>query len=111
MGNGYAITSVVGRREVMEYAQDTFISSTFWTERIGPTAAIKSLEIMRKIKSLDIVTSIGQNVQNGWKKLQTIFKFLLTVLQYLLFQVLRLIVKMLSIIKHILLKRCLKKEY
>ena len=67
LGNGYAITSVVGRREVMEYAQDTFISSTFWTERIGPTAAIKSLEIMRKIKSWDIVTSIGQNVQNGWK--------------------------------------------
>ena len=69
LGNGYAITSVVGRREVMEYAQDTFISSTFWTERIGPTAAIKSLEIMRKIKSWDIVTSIGQNVQNGWKKI------------------------------------------
>lgn len=74
LGNGYAITSVVGRREVMEYAQDTFISSTFWTERIGPTAAIKSLEIMRKIKSWDIVTSIGQNVQNGWKKITNDFQ-------------------------------------
>ena len=36
LGNGYAITSVIGRREVMDAAQSTFISSTFWTERIGP---------------------------------------------------------------------------
>ena len=35
LGNGYAITAVVGRKEVMEVAQSTFISSTFWTERIG----------------------------------------------------------------------------
>ena len=41
MGNGYAITAVVGKRSVMEAAQNTFISSTFWTERIGPTAALK----------------------------------------------------------------------
>ena len=39
LGNGYAITSVLGRSEIMKVAQDTFISSTFWTERIGPTAA------------------------------------------------------------------------
>ncbi len=39
LGNGYAITAVIGRREIMEAAQTTFISSTFWTERIGPTAA------------------------------------------------------------------------
>ena len=38
LGNGYAITGIIGRREVMEHAQSTFISSTFWTERIGPTA-------------------------------------------------------------------------
>ena len=51
IGNGYAITSIVGRREVMDYAQSSFISSTFWTERIGPTAALKTLEIMEKTKS------------------------------------------------------------
>ena len=47
MGNGYAITAVLGRRDVMEAAQSTFISSTFWTERIGPTVALKTLELMR----------------------------------------------------------------
>ena len=35
LGNGYAITSIIGRSSVMESAQSTFISSTFWTERIG----------------------------------------------------------------------------
>ena len=39
IGNGYALTAVVGKKSVMEAAQNTFISSTFWTERIGPTAA------------------------------------------------------------------------
>ena len=41
IGNGYALTAVLGRRPVMEAAQKTFISSTFWTERIGPTAALR----------------------------------------------------------------------
>ena len=51
LGNGYAITATIGKKEIMEAAQNTFISSTFWTERIGPTAAIKTLEVMKKIES------------------------------------------------------------
>ena len=35
IGNGYALTAVVGKKSVMEAAQTSFISSTFWTERIG----------------------------------------------------------------------------
>ena len=67
LGNGYAITAVVGRKSVMESAQNTFISSTFWTERIGPSAALASLEVMKKIKSWEIITEIGKKVQNGWQ--------------------------------------------
>ena len=29
MGNGYAITAVLGKRDVMQIAEETFISSTF----------------------------------------------------------------------------------
>ena len=36
LGNGYAVTAVIGKRDIMENAQASFISSTFWTERIGP---------------------------------------------------------------------------
>lgn len=69
IANGYALTAVVGRRSVMEAAQKTFISSTFWTERIGSTAALKTLEVMEKIKSWEIITERGAKMQNGWENL------------------------------------------
>jgi len=69
LGNGYAITATIGRREVMEAAQTTFISSTFWTERIGPTAALKTLEVMERVKSWDTITKTGLNIRQGWQQL------------------------------------------
>lgn len=69
IGNGYALTAVVGRRSVMESAQTTFISSTFWTERIGPTAALKTLEVMERMKSWEIITQQGRKIQKGWSEL------------------------------------------
>lgn len=69
IGNGYALTAVVGKKSVMEAAQTSFISSTFWTERIGPTAALKTLEVMEKMKSWDIITEQGKKMQEKWKSL------------------------------------------
>lgn len=69
LGNGYGITATIGKREVMEAAQTTFISSTFWTERIGPTAALKTLEVMERVKSWETITQTGLNVRQGWQKL------------------------------------------
>ena len=69
LGNGYAITATIGRREVMEAAQSTFISSTFWTERIGPTAALKTLEVMESTRSWDIITQTGLNIRKRWQQL------------------------------------------
>lgn len=69
LGNGYAITATIGRREVMEAAQSTFISSTFWTERIGPTAALKTLEVMERMKSWDLITSTGLEIRRQWQQL------------------------------------------
>ncbi len=69
LGNGYGITAILGRREVMDAAQSTFISSTFWTERIGPTAALKTLEVMERIKSWDIITQTGLQIRNRYKLL------------------------------------------
>lgn len=69
LGNGYGITATIGKREVMEAAQTTFISSTFWTERIGPTAALKTLEVMGRIKSWEMITQTGLNIRQGWQKL------------------------------------------
>ena len=69
LGNGYAITAIVGKKEVMESAQNTFISSTFWTERIGPSAALKTLEVMERIKSWDQISSTGKNIKLKWKEI------------------------------------------
>jgi len=69
MGNGYAITAVIGRREIMNAAQTTFISSTFWTERIGPVAALKTLEVMERIRSYEIITAAGCAINDGWNKM------------------------------------------
>jgi glutamate-1-semialdehyde 2,1-aminomutase len=69
MGNGYAITAAIGRREVMEAAQSTFISSTFWTERIGPTAALKTLEVMERLQSWDVITQTGLKIRETWQQM------------------------------------------
>ncbi len=68
LGNGYALTAVVGRKSVMEAAQNTFISSTFWTERVGPTAAIATLNKMKKIKSWEVIAKTGEKVQMIWRE-------------------------------------------
>ena len=69
LGNGYAITSIIGKRNIMETAQKSFISSTFWTERIGPAAAIETLNQMKKLKSWKIIDSNGKYIIKKWKYL------------------------------------------
>ncbi len=69
IGNGYALTAVVGRKSVMEAAQSTFISSTFWTERIGPTAALATLKVMEREQSWNKITDTGKKMQKGWLSL------------------------------------------
>ena len=69
LGNGYAITAVIGRREIMEAAQSTFISSTFWTERIGPTAALATLDVMSRTESWSQITKTGEAITQRWHDL------------------------------------------
>ncbi len=69
LGNGFPITTVLGKKEIMENAQTTFISSTFWTERSGYVAALKTLQIMEKIKSWEIISRQGQKLKKMIKKI------------------------------------------
>lgn len=69
LGNGYAITAIIGRQEVMNAAQSSFISSTFWTERIGPSAALKTLEVMERLSSWDLITRTGLDIRRRWQDL------------------------------------------
>ncbi|WP_286727552.1 MULTISPECIES: aminotransferase class III-fold pyridoxal phosphate-dependent enzyme [Sphingobacterium] len=74
IANGYALTAIVGKKDVMEAAQTTFISSTFWTERIGPTAALAALKAIEEEKSYDQITAIGKKVRLGWQNLANLHK-------------------------------------
>lgn len=69
LGNGFAINAVIGRRAVMEAANRTFISSTFWTERVGPAAALAALEAMRVEDAPARIHSIGVAVNARWSEL------------------------------------------
>lgn len=67
LGNGYAMAAVIGRDSVMDAAQTSFISSTYWTERIGPTAALATILKHRDHRVAEHLISIGRQVQEGWR--------------------------------------------
>lgn len=69
IGNGYALTAVVGNKKVMTAASSCFISSTFWTERIGYVAAINTLKEMQRMKSWKILIKNGKHIITGLKYL------------------------------------------
>jgi glutamate-1-semialdehyde 2,1-aminomutase len=69
MSNGFPMAAIVGKHDVMNAAQETFISSTYWTDRIGPAA---SLVTIRKMQDNDVpvhLSRIGNLINKGWDKL------------------------------------------
>jgi glutamate-1-semialdehyde 2,1-aminomutase len=69
LGNGFAITSVIGKKKIMNAAAESFISSTFWTERIGYVAANITLDIMEREKTWKKLIESGKLLNNEWRKL------------------------------------------
>ncbi len=68
LGNGYPITALLGKKEIMEFANQSFISSTFWSDRLGFVAGLKTLEVMETTKSWEVITEIGSKMQNVWNE-------------------------------------------
>lgn len=69
LGNGYPMAAIIGRSRIMQAAQDSFISSTYWTDKIGPVAALATLKKHKRLNVGDHLTYIGDLVQEGWKHL------------------------------------------
>ncbi|MFA4941298.1 MAG: aminotransferase class III-fold pyridoxal phosphate-dependent enzyme [Patescibacteria group bacterium] len=69
MSNGYPMSAVIGKKKIMQAAQDSFISSTYWTERIGPAAALATIKKMQSKKVPKHIDFIGKNIGIGWKKI------------------------------------------
>jgi glutamate-1-semialdehyde 2,1-aminomutase len=69
ISNGYPMAAIIGKKDVMDAAQTSFISSTYWTERIGPAAAIATINKMIKVKLPEYVEKIGALIRQGWEEL------------------------------------------
>ena len=71
MGNGYPISAIIGKKKIMNKANETFISSTMWTEQIGFVAANATLEFLKKHKINKNNIQIGLKIKEIWKKAAT----------------------------------------
>jgi len=65
ISNGHPMAAIIGRAEVMQAAQESFISSTYWTERVGPVAALATI---RKMQTIDLparLAKVGNQLRDG----------------------------------------------
>jgi glutamate-1-semialdehyde aminotransferase len=69
LGNGYPMAAIIGKSEIMSAAQKTFISSTYWTDKIGPVAALATLKKHKECNVSSHLIHIGNLIQEGWKKI------------------------------------------
>lgn len=67
MANGYAMSVVMGTESVMQAAQTTFISSTNWTDRVGPTAALATLRKYQRLSVEKHLIDTGNRVKQIWR--------------------------------------------
>jgi glutamate-1-semialdehyde aminotransferase len=68
MSNGYPMAAIIGRRGVMEAAQETFVSSTYWTESVGPAAALATISKHRAAEVRAHRVAVGERLTAGWRE-------------------------------------------
>ncbi|MBN1445905.1 MAG: aminotransferase class III-fold pyridoxal phosphate-dependent enzyme [Candidatus Omnitrophica bacterium] len=69
LGNGHPVGAVIGTARAMEGANSSFISSTYWTDGVGPAAALATLRKMGEIDVPGHAARIGSSVQEHWRTL------------------------------------------
>ena len=66
MANGVPISALVGKKKIMEEAKNSFISSTNWTERLGPACAVEFLKKHKRLNLGKILAEKGEKIRNIW---------------------------------------------
>ena len=74
IGNGYPISAIIGKKKIMQVAQDTFISSTMWTDKLGFIAGIETLKKLKKYKINKKISSYGAMIKSGWIEISKKYK-------------------------------------
>ena len=69
LGSGFAINAIIGKRNIMKKAENTFISSTFWGERAGYTAALASIKEFKKLNVFKKIENNGKDIKYFWTQL------------------------------------------
>ena len=69
ISNGFPMAAIIGRGEIMDAAQLTFVSSTYWTEGIGPTAALATITRLREANAAVHINQIGELTRAVWRRL------------------------------------------
>ena len=69
IANGHAFSLIAGKKDIMNASKKTFISSTMWTERVGPTAALATLKEMDRVKSWKKIAKMGNYIKKNWIKI------------------------------------------
>lgn len=69
LGNGFPIAAIIGKKNIMSSAENSFISSTMWTERIGFVAALKTIELMERDDVQEKLINYGNRINDGWKRI------------------------------------------
>jgi glutamate-1-semialdehyde 2,1-aminomutase len=69
ISNGFAMGAIIGNRDTMSAAQSSFISSAYWTEGVGPAAAVAAVTKMSRLDLPAHLARIGSQFQAGWKEL------------------------------------------
>lgn len=74
LGSGFAINAIIGKKKIMKNAENTFISSTFWGERVGYTAALSSIAEFKRLNVFKKIDDNGRLIKNFWANLSKKYK-------------------------------------
>ncbi len=68
IANGFAMGAIIGKKKIMQYATKTFISSAFWTEKMGPSCALAFIKKHKKLNLGKILIKKGRKIKNIWHR-------------------------------------------
>ena len=66
IANGIPMAAIIGKKEIMEYVLKTFVSSVFWTEKVGPACALAFIQKHKKLNIGKKLTSVGKKIKKIW---------------------------------------------
>ena len=69
MANGYTISSVVGKKEIMDAVGKTRISGTFFSNSLGMAAALATIQELEETHAIDHMWRIGKQLSSGLRNL------------------------------------------